>query len=373
MTTRIGIDCRLAGKEHAGIGRYIAEFVPKIIKHRDVHWVLFFRNRSQFNELFSDQSLPSNVELVLTNVRHYSLAEQLLLPFIFGRHHLDLLHIPHFNLPIFYRGKFVLTIHDLLWHHHRGSRVTTLPAWQYWLKYGFYRLITRHAIKRASQIMVPSRAVAQTIVAIYPTVQHKIQVTYEGVASALTKFGKSRPLRKRDKHQLLYVGSLYPHKNVALILTALKLLPDKYHLKVVSARSVFADQFLKQVQQIRLTKRVEYVGAVDDRQLATIYQSTQALIQPSTSEGFGLTGIEALAFRTPVIASDIPVFREIYKEAALFFKPNQAQSLADQVMALEKRQLFHSQQAKAISVSQQYNWHKLVNQTWQTYQRVLNI
>ncbi len=371
MTARIGIDCRLAGKEHAGIGRYIAELVPRVIRHQDTAWVLFFRQHKQVDELFPNNSLPANVEIIFSDIRHYSLKEQLIMPGVFGRSKLDLLHVPHFNLPIFYRGRVILTIHDLLWHQHRGAQVTTLAPWQYWLKYGFYKFVTGRAIWRATQIMVPSQVIAQTVASFYPTAASKIKVTYEGVATSLTKSTSQYLPCVKKPHQLLYVGSLYPHKNVDLILEALLLLPEKYELRVVSARSVFTDQFLQKVQALRLTRRIKFLGAIDDRHLAKEYQLAQVLIQPSKSEGFGLTGIEALFFRTPIIAADTPIFHEIYQDAALYFAVDHAQSLADQILAISSKRQYQALQTKAAQVSQRYSWNKLANQTWQQYQTAL--
>jgi hypothetical protein len=141
----IGIDCRLAGKKHAGIGRYIENLVirlPKVAKEQKdnrqtIKWVYFFYDQSQANEI-SDQIPESNrstIKTVIAPIRHYSLAEQVKLPAIFKKENLDILHVPHFNVPILYAGKLVVTIHDLLWHERKGLHVTTLHPFLYWLTY----------------------------------------------------------------------------------------------------------------------------------------------------------------------------------------------------------------------------------------------
>ena len=107
---RIGIDCRLAGLQHAGIGRYTAQLVLHLIRSRsNVEWVLFCQSREQADE-FIGKSPVANVRVVLAKVSHYSIAEQLYLPWIFYREQLDLLHVPHFNVPLLYLKPFVVTI-----------------------------------------------------------------------------------------------------------------------------------------------------------------------------------------------------------------------------------------------------------------------
>ena len=128
----IGIDCRLAGLKHAGIGRYVANLVSRLPKlDSQINWVLFFSDSEQAQEVLpNNQDIPL-IKIIFAPIKHYSLAEQVQLPTIFNQEKLDLLHVPHFNVPWFYKGKTVITIHDLLWHEYRGLNATTLSPWKY--------------------------------------------------------------------------------------------------------------------------------------------------------------------------------------------------------------------------------------------------
>ena len=228
---RVGIDARLAGKKHAGIGRYIENLLlrlPKIAP--EVSFTYFFYEHQTF----------SNVAIELVPIRHYSLKEQLQCPKYFRRQNLDLLHIPHFNVPILYRQKIVITIHDLLWHEYQGPEVTTLSPWQYWLKHQVYFIVVAQAMKRAAGIFVPTETIKKTVLKYYPFTRNKIVVTKEGVSTAYQVQSHTQHIIKK---QLIYVGSLYPHKNIRLVIDALSVLQD-YVLLLVGTRTVFQEEFI---------------------------------------------------------------------------------------------------------------------------------
>lgn len=361
---RIGIDCRLAGPDHAGIGRYTAELVNNLLSTSNtIEWVLFCSNQQQAEYLIGSNK-SKRVRAVICTIQHYSLAEQFLLPWIFYREKLDLLHVPHFNVPLAYRKPYFITIHDLLWHHHRGQQVTTLHPWIYWLKYLGYRLVASQAIKTAKHIFVPSEEIKQTLHQYYPTMRNKIEVTYEGV-----NLEPPQTLRKSlPKNYLLFVGSLYPHKNIAVVLKALQELPE-LQLVLVGSRSVFSQQIHQLVTTLDVEKQVTFFGRATEGELHTLYKNAYALVQPSLSEGFGLTGIEAMATGTPVIASDISIFHEVYQDAAVFCQPHDPKSFVQAIQQLPK----HSKDLRALGLklSKQYSWQKMASATLSAYQRFL--
>ncbi|EKD53159.1 MAG: mannosyltransferase B-like protein, partial [uncultured bacterium] len=126
---RIGIDARLYGLEHAGLGRYVMKLVENVLSSdKKNDYVLFLRSKYQ-NEFEGNK----NVKTVVCNVPIYGLAEQVILPFFFAKENLDLLHVPHFNAPLFYPGKFILTVHDLIKHDSKGPATTTRRPWLYTL------------------------------------------------------------------------------------------------------------------------------------------------------------------------------------------------------------------------------------------------
>ncbi len=371
----IGIDARLSGQEHAGIGRYIENLILELLSHdqTNISWVLFFHHQKQarFLELLN----VSNYKIVFAPIRHYSIQEQLRWPRILKRENLDLLHIPHFNIPLFYRSPFVITIHDLLWHQQIGPEVTTLPSWKYYLKYVAYRVITAQAVDRAKLIFVPTNSVKTDLLAYKPTLTNKIFVTPEGLSTAFEReneclLTKKMIFENTKNKTLVYVGSLYPHKNIEVVFQALCKLPQ-YQLKIVCSRNVFVERTKKRVNELQITHQVEFTGYLSDERLIETLQNSLALIQPSKSEGFGLTAIESMAVGTPVIASSLPVFKEIYKDGPLFFDPNSSTNLVEQILKLSTKSVYHHHQHLGLKIAQQYRWLKTAALTYNAYQDAL--
>lgn len=363
---KIGIDARLSGPQHAGIGRYTQNLIIELLKKdKKNEFVCFFSDNEQANSVLGKYSQQKNVRVVITPIRHYTFLEQQKMPKLFALENLDLLHVPHFNIPIFYTGKIIITIHDLLWHEFKGGSVTTLNPLQYALKYLFYRLVTRIAVHRAEKILVPAETIKNTVIRFYPKTASKIVVTKEGANVANTTKIKKLP---KFKNTLLYVGSLYPHKNLSLVLQSLKSLP-KYKLLIVGSRNVFQDKVKAQIKYKEIEDQVEFLGYVPDDDLAKLYQQASALVQPSFSEGFGLTGIEAMSFGTSVLASDIPIFKEIYKDAAFYFSPHSTASFIQAVHALEQKT--NDVNKEGINIAKNYSWEKMALQTLQAYKEIL--
>ncbi len=370
---RIGIDGRLAGIRHAGIGRYITELMRRLpTLGPDIEWVFFFFDKTQIHEVLGTKT-PKNVLIVLAPIPHYSLKEQWQWPALLRQSKLDVLHVPHFNVPLWYSGPVVVTIHDLLWHEYRGADVTTLSPWKYWLKYFGYKIITSQAIFKALRIFVPAETIRHTVHHYYPMADEKVVVTKEGVAASLasTKTSHSPNLtdEKRGKRTIVYVGSLYPHKNIEVVIKALTKMPD-VKLQLIGSRSVFQKRVQAQVAEHQVGNQVEFLGYVADAKMQEYLSQAVALVQPSLSEGFGLTGLEALASGVPVIASDIPIFHEIYQDAAHYFDPKSPSSFISAFQKCEK-QNYTKFAATAKKVVAQYSWDTMAQRTLDEYRSAI--
>lgn len=88
------------------------------------------------------------------------------------------------------------------------------------------------------------------------------------------------------------------------------------------------DSFVDFLIEHGLESKFHYLLNATDKELAIAYRNSLAFIFPSLYEGFGIPLIEAMACGTPIIASDIPVFREVAGDAALFANSRSEESLA---------------------------------------------
>lgn len=374
MKQHIVIDARLYGPKHTGIGRYTKNLLKKLIDQPGFSKYKYTLIIYKDLETEVKKDLGNNFNYVTTNIKHYSIAEQLILPFIIHKLHPDLVHFTHFNKPIFYFGKSVVTIHDLIKHFFKGRLNTTKSASIYWIKHFFYLIITNIAIK-SSYIIVPSDFWKDYLINNFHVSSNKITTTHEAVdPNFLAKINnlqvKDKTYDKKNPY-IIYTGNLYPHKNASIIIKALTKLPF-LSLKIICARNYFTDRLQELVKKYKLGKRVEFLGYIPDEEFKTIYSKALALVHPSFMEGFSLTGLEAMALNCPVISSNNSCLPEIYQDSVLYFDPTNVNELIEQIQKLYQSPKLRQQLLKLGHLQvNKYSWDKTARQTFAVYQNIL--
>lgn len=396
---KIGIDARFYGPIGKGLGRYTQEVVDNIIKITNasssaddgiaVNYVIFL-SPDNFDEFDSSRS---NIKKVKLTCSWYSWSEQLLLPYYLWREHLDLLHFPHFNVPLLTPTKFVVTIHDLILTHFPTVRATTHHRFWYYFKNFAYRLVILIALKRARRIITVSEFTKKDIIKQFKINPSKIVVTHEGVAD-LSAGRDSLFVAKLDNQEilaqyhiprnfLLYVGNAYPHKNLEILLQVF----SKLHLERPELRLVLVgkiDYFYERVQVVaralnlwqsgNINSPVIFPGYVPDAQLEIFYAEALAYIFPSLYEGFGLPPLEAMARGCPVVSSDRASLPEILSDAALYFNPEEkADMLAKIKIMLEDSARRDDFKRRGFRQAKKYNWWECARLTLAVYQEALKL
>lgn len=377
---KVVFDARMYGLEHGGIGRYVMNLVENIkpSNHR-VRIVLLVRGE-KLPEI--KKVLGERFEYIPLKARHYSLREQLEVFWVLKKTKPDLVHFPHFNMPFFYQGKYVVTIHDLIKHFFRGRETTTRQSYLYWLKYFGYRMLVRKVIRGAEAVIVPTYWWKRKLRQMYRLSPEKIFVTGEGVSEAFlasnrvdngTKRSVLEKYRLEDGKFLIYTGSAYPHKNLERLFKALALVRRRdLGLVIVCSRDIFRNRLEKKVSGLKIKKRVKFLEFVPDEELRVLYQSALALVQPSLMEGFGLPGLEAMSCGCPVISSSASCLPEVYGKAALYFDPYDAEDMAGKIrMVIGSKKLREKMAQKGKEQVAKYSWKKAAQKTIKVYLRAL--
>jgi len=369
---KILIDARFYGLENAGLGRYTMNLLKELAAIDKNNKYIILLRKKYFNSL----NLPDGWKSVLADFRHYSLAEQIKLPRIIYSEKPDLVHFLHFNSPGFFRGKFVVTIHDLIMHK-QGRNASTLPLPLYLAKRLFYKYIFRHSVKSSVKIIVPSKFVKSQICQYYGTEEQKIIVAYEGLEEKMlsnVSYEGVREKYKLDSAYFIYAGNTYPYKNLERVIEATVFLNQSLKKKVlfaiVSGRGVFLQRLEKSVAKLNAGKYVKLLGFVPDADLGALYKGSVAFVYPSLSEGFGLQGLESIAAGTLVLASDIAVFKEIYADNVLYFNPYDFSSIVGSMKeALEMKPSVRIEIIKkGREFIKKYSWAKMAQQTLKVYE-----
>jgi glycosyltransferase involved in cell wall biosynthesis len=343
---RIGIDVRL--QNETGVGRYIRNLVTLLPKVAPQHQYVFIN--------------PA--------IRWHSVDEQLKMPGIIDSYKLDLVHIPYFNVPLFLQTPFVMTMHDLIVDQYGTGRVSTLPFPMYVLKRLGYKFVTASAMDRAKSIVVPSNTIKQEVVAMYHVPEEKVAVTYEGVDAVLGKNYKKPSLGIDHEKYFLYVGNAYPHKNVDRLIDAFKMVDTDAKLVLVGQDNYFYSK-LKENVGVH-SARVVFAGLVTDDELFWLYKNAIALVFPSLAEGFGLPVLEAMSMGTPILASNIAVFRELFKDIPEYFDPYNA---SDIKKSLEKalKESFAKQKENGRKLARTFSWEKMAQETAHIYESSISL
>ncbi len=370
---RIAIDCRFWGTKHTGLGRYTENLVLNLLEIDKVNRYFLFV--SENNETMKQCNKATVLPL---NTPHYSLKEQIIIPKILKEINPDLVHFPHFNVPILNNFPYLITIHDLIKHYSKGKETTTRNSWIYLLKYWGYKTVFTQAVGKAKKIIVPSKFVKRGLLKNYLLAEDKIEVIYEGVDNKLkaqssklkAKSQKSKLLNKYKirRPYLLYVGNVYPHKNIRRLILAVKKINQT--LIIVCSRDVFYQRLQQVVKEFKAEKFVKLTGYVTDKELNVLYAQAKAFINPSLMEGFGLPGLEAMQAGCPVVCSQIPTFKEVYDQAVVYFNPKNIDDIAEKILKVinfsdkERKELIK----KGKNQASKYSWQKCAQETLQLYQ-----
>ena len=370
---KIGIDARFYGPYAGGggLGRYVKELLDHLQEIDEENRYVVFLNREGWSAFTPKKP---NFEKHLADVRWYTLAEQIKMPGIIARERLDLIHFPHWNVPLFCRTPFVVTIHDviLLDETHSATQATTLPLPLYWLKRLGYRKVLHHALFKSRTVIVPSEFTRSRVMTHFPHLpKEKIRMIHEG-STDISRFGQADKNLTLNAPYFLYVGNAFPHKNLESLLHAFSFFHKSHpelKLVLVGREGVFYERLKKELEEIDVPREaVVFTGFVSDDTLASLYKNATLYVFPSRHEGFGLPPLEAMAHGVPVAASKTSSLPEILGDAAHYFDPDDIEDMV-RVMesALSDEDLRASLIQKGYERIKRYSWRTMAQETRRIY------
>ncbi len=361
---KIGIDARLISQ--TGVGVYVYNLIHELSEIVPRTWEVLIYVRSEDAHL-----VPSNFTAHLAPYRWHSISEQTSFLALLNRDKLDLMHFTYFSYPALYNRPFVSTIHDLTPVLFKTGKASTKSVVEYYPKYFAMKQIIQRAITNSKGIIVPTNAVKDQIVNLYGSnTKNKIFVTYEGVNTQLLHAKENKDLSKQFKDPyFVYIGNFYPHKNIPALLLAFKKVETKIKLVLVGPDDFFCTEIRTEVDRLQLDSRVSFFHNPTLADLVFFYTHAQALIQPSLSEGFGLTPIEAMHFGSPVIASNIAVFKETMGNNYTSFNPKSVDSITQTLESwIKDRPKYNTQ-----NVVTKFSFKTMAVETLDVYKKIIGV
>ena len=349
--------------DDSGIGTYLRNVVPRVAARCDAIQFLLLGNTNRIEPHFHGLS---NCIVVECDVRPLSSREQLQLT-KFIPDNLDFYWATHFNIPLFYRGRLLVTVHDIM---PMARPDLSGGRHHYW----YVRLMMAAIKARRSKILAVSEFTKLELQRLAGIPAERINVTPLAVDDIWRKVQPREPAPLLNSY-LLFVGIVKPHKNLITLLKAFEQVAAQvpYTLVVVGEREALATKDdISAAYAEQLGERVVFTGRVSDNALEQWMAHATAYVAPSLYEGFGLPSLEAMACGTPVICSNAASLPEVCGYAALYFDPTQPEQLSQLIVRLSQEpELIQSMRKQSLKRAGEFDWSRTAELTAETLLREL--
>jgi glycosyltransferase involved in cell wall biosynthesis len=314
--------------------------------------------------------LGSRVRISVANESPYRFGEQSSFLVRILRAEPLLVHFPHYNLPLGFTGRFVVTIHDLFSYRFPSIHSSWVPGTA-------NRMLIANAVRRAAAIITPSKATAEDVARRFPFASARTTAIAE--ASDERFVANRNPTSEAAWQRYLgirppyffYLGQWKAYKNVPLLIDAFAQLLGRYP----GVQLVIAGDDPRHPEIIAAASRLPDGGVVlpghlPDDAIADLYRSAAAVVVPSLAEGFGLPVLEAMACGTTVVCSDIPVLRELADGVPIFCDPTSADSFAAGMAAALDPTNGDDRRHRGIERARMFSWKSAAEETVRIYERL---
>ena len=364
---RVGLDARKLFD--GGIGTYIRGLVGALAtSHPGDEWIVLVDPGD-----LGRVRWPASVRERPVRAGKYGVREHFAVPAEARRAGAELLHAPHYTLPLAWYGPSVVTIHDLI--HIRFARFQRPGAAMY------ARFMAGMATRRADAVIADSLATRADLESLLGTEPGRVEVIPLGVSSTVRRVAADAVARFRTERLLpadyvLYVGARKRHKNLELLLHAWAAMHKAERPPLVLSGHAWPadDPLAALAHTLGVADVIRFAGDLrDDDELSCLYSGAALLVQPSLAEGFGLPPLEAMACGVPVLASDAGALPESLSGAAELLPPEGPAAWAASVLQLltdaERRS---GLVARGKARAAEFTWARTAARTHAVYERVLS-
>jgi glycosyltransferase involved in cell wall biosynthesis len=359
--------------ETGGMEVAARELIPELIAAAPQTRFTAFINREAarsdgpWGELLPAVTVPVNA----TSRAQWVAAEQTLLPAMAARAGVELLHSLGSTAPLSGPFRRVVTIHDVIYAHfpeaHPGIRNKGM------------RLLVPAAARRSRRVIADSLATSDDLVGLLGIPREKIDVVPLGIGSVrrAAPLGESETRSRFDlgsREVLLTLSAKRPHKNLAVLISALAAIPDEHRpLLVMPGYPTWHEQELRErATAAGVMDDVRMPGWISEPEVEGLWALSRAFVFPSLYEGFGLPVLEAMARGVPVACSNTSSLPEVAGDAALLFDPHDQAEIAVVLRRLlEEPDQARRLAARGIERAREFTWARSAELTLASYERAL--
>lgn len=227
-----------------------------------------------------------------------------------------------------------------------------------------------HAHKKVARILVSSHYVKWTLKQL-SIPQEKIDVIHP-----FTALPQIRPGTFSDENIVLFVGKMHPIKGVDFLLRALSKMNIDYK-GIFVGTGEYLDSFKTLAKELGIEKKVEFTGWVPWERVSEYYTKCSVLAVPSVwVEGFGLIGMEGMAYEKPVVAFDVGGIPDWLadKETGFLVKQKDINAMAEKISLLLKDKALAKKMGNAgrLKVERKFTSGVFINSLLKIYDKVLS-
>jgi glycosyltransferase involved in cell wall biosynthesis len=325
---KIAVDCRLA--DASGVGVYLKGCLPYFIETRNDF--LLIGERRKLVEFAG----KANVSVLDCDIKPFSITETFFPPayLVKAINKTDLLYSPYFNIPAHINIPVYTTIHDIIFADMPELCSRAGFAARMW----FYR-----RAGRLSKKIFTVSGFSKSRIEYHLGTTKPVIVTHSAVHKRYSRqAAHGTDCTDQPEKTILFAGNIKKHKGLFCLLEAFLEARESglgYKLTIVGEKNNFRTSdggaVEKFIDKNRMGEHILFTGFVSDEQLQKLFRKSALLVQPSLYEGFGLPPLEALACGTPVLVSDIEVFREVYSGFPVtYFRAGDSADLKDKLLVL---------------------------------------
>lgn len=330
---RIGIDLSPVEKDPAGIGQYTLSLFTELCKIDKQNTYVTFTTAPFLFANAENRVVKVSKDIPARGLRWiYAVSNDA------RRNNIDIIISPSNHIFTQFFPRTIQFIHDLapIFYPQFFKRFAAIK----------YRSTCKIACKKAIKVLTISQTVLDEITDRYPTSRGKIDYIYPGLNKwvELAAQSKSEVMGRYylDSDYIMTLSTLEPRKNHLHMLEAFKIFKSRtlspLKFVIIGKKGWFFEDIFKKVKELELENEVIFLGYIPNKEISNLISHAKAFVFMSYYEGFGIPPLEALSLNIPTIVSDIPVFKEIYQDKAIYTDPFSPDKIALAIQeALTKR------------------------------------
>jgi glycosyltransferase involved in cell wall biosynthesis len=315
----VAVDATAVPADRGGVGRYVDELLPALAAEgADLAVICKRSDLDHYRALLPGADLFPAPEAVERRAARFAW-EQAGLPLLARRTRADVLHCPHYTMPLAATLPVVTTLHDATFFTHPEVH---LPV-----KRRFFRTWTRISLRRARRCITPSAATRDELVRVAGADPARVDVAHHGVGAArfhqptAEERAKARAHLGVDGPYIAFLGTLEPRKNVPALVRGWSRIPAAPALVLAGARG-WDEQVDRAAAEVPAGHDLRRPGYLPLELLAGFLGEAEVVAYPSLGEGFGLPVLEAMACGAPVLTTRLLALPEVGGDAVAYTDPD---------------------------------------------------